>query len=81
MNDDHRRIVDPQCHEFAANWNTAAHGLRPWLAADNAIKQGDGSVESTFRALGELLDATLYQDSAVLPSTSGETAGGSTIEA
>jgi len=78
---DQRRIIEPQCHEFTANWNTNAHGLRPWFALDSAVKDGGGSVDAQMNALGDTWDATLYyQESAVKPPSDGETPAGSTVE-
>jgi len=78
---DQRRIIEPQCHEFAANWNTNEYGLRPWFALDSAVKGGGGSVETHMDALGDSWDVTLYyQESAVNPPSDGETPAGSTVE-
>ena len=50
--DDLRRLVEPQCHEYVANYNYNEYGLRPWFACDRAAKAGGGSVEAHFDALG-----------------------------
>lgn len=79
--DDLRRLVEPQCHEYAANYNYNDDGLRPWFACDRRIKDGDGSIEATFDALGESWDAKLYyQESALLPPDGATTPAGTTIE-
>ena len=73
--DELRRIVDPQCHEYAAHYNYNRAGLRPWFACDRAVKDGGGSVTAEVDALGETWEVKLYyQESAVLPP--GETPAG-----
>jgi hypothetical protein len=59
-------LIDTAPHEFVANYNFA-DGLRPWFACDRAVKDGEGSVEATFRHDGEPWTATLYyQDSGIV---------------
>jgi len=77
---DQRRLIEPQCHEFQAQWNINEHGLRPWFDADAQVKRGDGSTSAKFDALGETWTATLYyQESAIHPPTDA-TPAGTTIE-
>ena len=73
---EHRRIVEPQSHEFQAHWNINEHGLNPWFAADKLVKDGGGSVTAEFQSLDETWNAELYyQDSAVLPPADATPAG------
>ena len=81
---DSRRIVDPQCHEFTANLNYNDDGLKPWLAADRRVKQGDGSIKlehADLDALDESATVKLYyQESSLLPPNNGETLAGTRVD-
>jgi len=82
---DARRIVEPQCHEFAVNLNFNTHGLKPWFAADSLIKEGGGSYKVRGVDLDSLeADAAAvqldYQDSGLQPPSGGETPAGTTVE-
>ncbi len=57
------RFIEPQCHEFKAQYNFDA-GLNAIFAADRRIKDGEGSVQAQFSAFGEVWSVTLsYTDS------------------
>jgi hypothetical protein len=79
---DDRRLVDPQCHEYVANYNYNECGLRPWFACDRAVKDGGGSVEAHFDALGESWEVQLYytDDSGLILPDGGKTPAGTTID-
>jgi len=75
-----RRLVAPQCHEYAANYNYNAYGLRPWFALDAAVKDAGGSRERTFSFGGETWTAQLYyQDGNLKPPAGGETPAGTEV--
>jgi hypothetical protein len=75
-----RRIVEPQSHEYAANYNYNAYGLRPWFALDAAVKEAGGSRERTFSFRGETWTAKLYyQNGNLKPPAGGETPAGTEV--
>jgi hypothetical protein len=54
-------------HEFAANYIFDEYDLTPYFAMNQAVKQGDGSVEASFQAAGEEWTARLsYTDSGIV---------------
>ena len=77
-----RRIVEPQSHEFSAYWHTNEHGLKPWFAADAVAKKHGGAVSTTFDALGHTWEATLYTRDGgnLVPPRNGQTPAGTTVE-
>lgn len=81
---DSRRIVDPQCHEFTANLNYNDDGLKPWLAADRRVKDGDGSITIQNADLDTLEDSAevklSYQPSNLQPPERGETLAGTRVD-
>jgi len=83
MGDDTRRIVETAPHEFFANLNFNAHGLMPWFAADHAVKDGGGAVESTTHLDSIGAEATVklyYQDSGLVTPDNDVTPAGTTID-
>jgi hypothetical protein len=52
------RFIEPQCHEFKAQYNFDA-GLDAIFAADSRIKDGGGSVREQFAAFGEVWSVSL----------------------
>jgi hypothetical protein len=81
---DARRIIEPQCHEFTANLNFNSDGLAPWFAADQLVKDGDGSMQIENASIGVFdCPATVrlsYQDSALVPPEGGKTLAGTEIQ-
>jgi len=59
--------VETAPHEYTANYLYAADGLRPFFAADRAVKDGGGSVNGRFEIDGERWTTMLYyQDSGIV---------------
>ena len=59
--------VEPNWHEFTENLIFARDGLKPYFAADNAVKTAGGSRKDEFSVQGERWIATLYyQDSGIV---------------
>jgi len=71
------KAVQPAPHEFDAN--LIAPSLKPWFAADRRIKDGDGSVDSSFSCGGRWTVNLSYHPGNLLPPESGETPAGTTI--
>ncbi len=74
---DTRRLVEPQSHEFDANLNYAADGLRPYFGLARAVSDSDGALESTFSDESDTWEVTLrYTEGNLVPPSGGVTPGG-----
>jgi hypothetical protein len=80
-NNDLRRFVEPQSHEFTAHFNYNEFGLQPWFACDSIIKQNNGAVETQIDLLGDTWTVKLYSsEGSLIPPTNGETPAGTEVQ-
>lgn len=61
------KVVRTAPHEFSANFIFDQYALRPYFGCNQAVKQGEGSVEARFQAVGEEWIARLsYSESGIV---------------
>ena len=79
--DDINRFVEPQSHEFAANFNFNQFGLQPWFACDTIVKEHNGARKTQLDALGDTWTVTLYVPDGcnLVPPADNETPAGTEI--
>ena len=73
--------IEPQWHEFTANFIYNKNGLKPFFGWDSIIKQYNGLKNFQFRAVGKTWNAELYyQESGIEPPESDKTPDGTSIQ-